>query len=271
MEETWKPSYVAFCHSGGNLSLLLEVMRKLEESNTFALVKSYSACGNGSLIALLKYVGYSSDEIEKYISPHYNDLACDSLSVDDHAIDRYSLISDVIRNAFEPITVGVPTMKQLYLLTGKRLYLMAYNLTLNKIVYISGDSHPEMNVICAVAICMSPNFSLFYQGHSYIDAVSVEPVPVSCFEFKKKILVLQTSVLPSSLLSQRKMLHQIALINLSHTLFRLYVSGGLYISLRSSPSWSIKRTDRVEEIVEKALQKITKSNKKIIYSKEVFE
>lgn len=271
MTDNWKPRHVSFCHSADNLAIAVEIIRALEARIIFTKVLTYAACGNGALLALMKYVGYSSEEIEQLLSPYYSEFAHCSFDKKARKNEVTSTLRKIVSDVFRDLTVGIPSLKQLYLLTGKKLYLSCYNVTKGKVVYLSCEQYPEMSVLDAVLLSMSVSRSLLYEGESYVDACAVEPVVISCLPSQRNLLVLQAGTPCTPFLSQRVLLQRLAAQRLSEALFQGCDGSSLYLRINSVNSSGIGSTYAVDQIVEKALQKITKVNKKILYSKEIFE
>lgn len=263
MEANWKPSHVVFCHSASSLALTIEVIRSFEEHQVFSHVVCYSSTGNGALLSLMKYLGYSATEMEHLLMPHYKDLARDAFD-GKHREKPTLLLLSIVADIFQDLTIGIPSLRQLYLLTGKKLYFSSYNVTKAEVVYFSANTHPEMNVADALLLAMS---EVIVDGDSYLDACSV--APVACLPGRKPTLVLQTY--PSGdLFSPRKhVLHRAAVKQLAVAQFQATKGVNLYFRLECHAFNGL--SDEVERRVEKALQKITKANKKILYSKELFE
>lgn len=253
----WKPTQVIFCHS--TFPLLIEVLRALESHTLFNQVNCYASCGNGSLPALMKYLGYSSAEIERFLTPYFR--------VDDEQ-SQEEIVAEVINDVFQHLTVGIPNLKQLYLLTAKKLYFSSYNLSKDEVVYFSADTHPTLNVKEAILLSIQGGY---LEGESYLNSSSVEPVPFSCLLPQKRTLVLQTQLTRSLFSPPPDLLHRAAVQRLAHALFQTTKGIHLYLQVSTSREAATGLTYSVEDLVEKALQKIAKANKKLFYSKEIFE
>lgn len=263
MEPSWKPSHVVFCHSASSLALTIEVIRAFEARQVFSHAVCYASSGNGALLSLMKYLGYSATEMERLLAPHYKELARDAFA-NKRLTDRRLLLLSIIADIFQDLTIGIPSLHQLYLLTGKKLYFTSYNVTKAEVVYLSVDTHPEMSTADALLLSMS---EATIDGESYLDACSV--APVACLPGQKKTLVVQTYPGGDLFSSRKQILHQAAVKQLAFAQFRATKGVNLYFRLEYHAFNGL--TDEVERRVEKALEKITKANKKILYSKELFE
>jgi predicted patatin/cPLA2 family phospholipase len=101
-----------------------------------------------------------------------------------------------IQEELEKMTISkigyLPTIKDIYTKFNKKLIFATYNLSLNKIEYLSNDSYPDLP--CMTAIRMSSNLPLIfekflYNGSYYIDGGLADNFPIDLAdEQSQKIL-----------------------------------------------------------------------------------
>ena len=79
----------------------------------------------------------------------------------------------------------IPTLRDLYYITGKELVIVAINISTKKIVYFSYKTHPNLYVDIAIRMTISipvifPSFK--YKGSYFIDPGFIEPFPINYFD-----------------------------------------------------------------------------------------
>jgi predicted acylesterase/phospholipase RssA len=173
-EEKKKPSCLVL--SGGHIKGIymlgalhyLQLMGYLENIDTF--------CGTsvGSIISYFLILGYTPANVLIYLS-------CNK--IDHETINILGLIKnfglykfEIIEMHLKKLTMDklnyIPTLKQLYDITKKKLICITYNQTTQKTLYISHESHPNLDVL--MALKMSSNMPLvfeqcIYNGEKYCD------------------------------------------------------------------------------------------------------
>jgi predicted acylesterase/phospholipase RssA len=186
----------------GNVSLfcLIGCAVALEKNNLLADIKCYSSSGNGCFLTVPLSLGCSCAEIKNLLvgqkqsvfhdSHSYQYLAGMQISGTEQFMDIGSFFTDLF---IKKLTI-VPSFRQLYLSTGKKLYLTSYNVSTGKNVCFSVSSCPDMNVLTAIRLSSGVqliNSNLSYEGDLYVDASFSNPLPLHCFKSRKQILIVR--------------------------------------------------------------------------------
>lgn len=145
----------------------------------------------GSIIAFLLCIGYTPIEIMVYISTTdmFNEMSR-KVSIRNmitgSGILDFSLIENTLRTLTEnKIGVRNITMKELYDKHGRVFYATAFNVTRDRVEYISHNTHPDID--CITALKLSSSIPLVfsqseYAGCTYIDGGIVDNLPVSIID-----------------------------------------------------------------------------------------
>ncbi len=162
-------------------------------------VKRYVGCSVGGIICLLLCAGYGPIEIMalslKVIGQDISLKDMASLLWQKHGlidVNPYvSLVKDMIVKRYG----HVPTMKELYEITGKELELVGSCLSTYETVYISHDSFPDMP--CTVAIDISSRMPIYFtpilwEGNLYVDGGLCDHFPISRSKVEENTLALYT-------------------------------------------------------------------------------
>lgn len=246
MDDDWQPT--CLCISAGNISLpaLLGSLFALEKKGLLAHINSYASSGNGCFLSVLLCLGLSVDTIrgllEKckpslfYDSHSYQQL-CESKQIE--GMDQFLQLKFFFTEVFEASMSIVPTFNQLYLTTGKKLYLTTYNMVTQKAIYLSRDTHPEMNLLTALHLTTGVHHitcDIGYDGDLHMDGASCNPLPLSCFPRHKKALVLKSAwhrsveqIYAKTTHGYSSLLLHLAVQKLTQTAFRLHTGKSLFL------------------------------------------
>lgn len=197
----WKPN-VVLCGPGGSRGLLILgclkrlFEEKFEENGFMENVKHWVGVSVGAAISLLIVVGYTVNEII--------DLCIDLNLIDDilHInLDEVREKMGLLKNKtieeklkyYISLKYGfVPTLAQLYMLTGIHLTLVSFNIDKMRTDYLDCDTEGELSCVeaammsMAVPILMQPRK---HKGCVYIDGAIGNSYPISRFDYdNNKIL-----------------------------------------------------------------------------------
>lgn len=133
-------------------------------------------CGTsvGSIICYLLILGYTPINILVYLSTHkikHETMNILNL-VKNFGLYNYEIIDEHLKHLTLNKMSFIPTLQQLYDRTNKKLICITYNQTIQKIMYISHETHPNLSVL--MAIRMSSNMpivfeQLYYNDEKYCD------------------------------------------------------------------------------------------------------
>jgi NTE family protein len=178
--------YETLVISGGGVNgfELLGALHYLEKKNLLT-VQVYSGCSIGSILCYLHCIGYSAYDILSHLltSNLLQRLAEFDFSkiVNGTGITSYHPLHEELTRLTLDKYDHIPTMKELYDLTGKELYIATFNLTQYKEEYISYKTHPDMRVLdaCRASANLPFIFEEFeYDGNLYVDGGVLDCFPV---------------------------------------------------------------------------------------------
>lgn len=176
---------------GGSIKGLYELgaVRYLEEIGYYDYknVKNFMGTSAGAMIALLLSTGMSPVDILRNLL-NINTILETDLSLEDilnfkedGGILEIDVIVDHVKNMIKKKYNIIPTMKDLYLITKKRLVITTTNVSKSKAVYIDYNSHPDMSCIDALKMscCIPLVFKrITYQGEFYVDGGITDNFPI---------------------------------------------------------------------------------------------
>ena len=200
----WQPNVMVLGSGGAKGFLILGVLKKLVENNFLKLSNDNSKISNanflekvdtwvgvsvGAAISLLSVVGYTVDEIINLCIDL--DLIQDILSINlDEARQKMGLIQnktieEKLKQNIARKYGYVPTLAQLYMLTGLNLSLVTFNMDKMRTEFLDKDTEPELSCVeaammsMAIPILMQPRK---YKSNVYIDGAVGSPYPVLTFD-----------------------------------------------------------------------------------------
>ncbi len=186
MEKTFK----ILCIGGGSIKGIAELGALHYFYNEAIIhydeIHTFIGTSIGAVISLLMCIGYKPMDIliqilkiETWMDINISDLL--------YFKDNYGLIdiktfTKHVETFVKQKLNIVPTFKQLYEFTGKRLIVTAVNVTKHKIEYFDYDNSPDLS--CIKAIQMSCSLPLIFKTieHEeccYIDGAMLDPFPIS--------------------------------------------------------------------------------------------
>jgi predicted acylesterase/phospholipase RssA len=157
--------------------IILGSLQYILENGYFKNINTIIGTSIGAVIGYLLTIGYTPIDIHVYICTHKN------LFENLEKINFINLINGLgaisysyVNTILEKLTIDklgkLITLKELKDEFNKKLIAVTFNETLNKIEYISYETHP--NIKCLDALRMSINIPEFfeqfiYEGNNYID------------------------------------------------------------------------------------------------------
>lgn len=198
--------FEGLCISGGGIKGIahLGALHKYWEEGliNFDSIKKFSGASVGAYICLLINVGYTPMEIfasiykmERFFEKVKTEKIWDTFKqyyYSDFGILSNEIMNNEITRLVEAKLGKVPTLFELYELTGKELYISVGNVTKMSMEYFSYKTQPHIN--CITAARMSGNLpgvfpKMMYNGYCYVDGGIGDNFPLSCIDDGKiKIL-----------------------------------------------------------------------------------
>lgn len=136
-------------------------------------VKKYSCCGSSVVVALLLSCGTPPSQIAPTLI---------SSSIFENSSETEQEITLLLKKFFRRKNIPVPTLRGLHELTGKTLFLEAYNVTKRRPEVISHVTHPSISCVAVCCLAYNAPFSgnrLSYCGSEYIDSSYMYSIPHS--------------------------------------------------------------------------------------------
>jgi predicted acylesterase/phospholipase RssA len=152
--ESWKPTAIIIGPGGLKGFIYLGAMRILEEYGWLENVTSYLGVSVGSVISMLLICGYNIEEIIKIANR--KNFTGDIINAVARLLNLNSLVPDKgIINLLEEKMVEKfnksLTLKELYDMTHMDFTTVARNADTGNIIYFNYKTHPNVNVVLAVA------------------------------------------------------------------------------------------------------------------------
>jgi predicted acylesterase/phospholipase RssA len=181
----WTPDVIVLGPGGAKGFLELGLLLAFEKENYYSNTRIWLGCSVGSAIALLVVCGYTITEIVNdcmsvNIINDITDVNLDYISEKPGLLNIKSvkkLIKLRVRQKFGMI----PTLKQLYMITGLFLELVTFNVDKQRPEYLSKDTEPNLSCVKATLMSMSiPGLICpqIYKGHTYVDGALGDPYPI---------------------------------------------------------------------------------------------
>ncbi len=192
----WKPEIMTIGPGGSRGYLEIAALRRLfEEKDFLSEVKVWAGVSIGAAISLLIVCGYTPDEImENSVGVTILD---DVLSINlDEAARNLGLIKlkgieNKLLNSVAAKFNFVPSLKQLYMLTGLELSVVAFNIDKMVPAFLDRNTTPELS--CVEAVMMSMSIPILFQprtynGDVYVDGALAANYPVTHYDNGQNVL-----------------------------------------------------------------------------------
>jgi len=185
----WFPRVLVIGPGGVQGLKVLGFLAPLEDAKFLRYIDTYCGVSVGAIISLLIVAGYQIREIVGEASNLniFKDL--ENLTLQSIVEHRGFISNEPVRSRLIHLLVNkfgnVPTLRGLYLQTGKSLVTVTLNATDEQCVMMSPHTHPHISCVDAVMFSMNIPF-VFYQlvhnGKTYVDGALANPYPVDYFD-----------------------------------------------------------------------------------------
>lgn len=200
MSSSFSPK-ICICGPGGVRGFLqLGALLAIQSTDFLNDVGTFVGVSVGALISLclvanipLREIIYDGLDIDLF--EDLSSVTFESIIQGTGLISRQS-ISTCLEERIRESIGYIPTLQALHLATGKKFVAVTYNITEEKTVFLSPETHPTLS--CIEAVSMSMNIPLLfykiqYQNCTYIDGAFGNPLPVNRYDDgKTDIFVLDT-------------------------------------------------------------------------------
>lgn len=182
----WSPSVLVLGPGGMKGFLELGALSKLEEDGILQNINTYFGVSVGSVICLLRIIGYSYSEIAELgvtlnLFNGWDDIDFSKIIKQNGIISHDNLRTYLSKIVMKKLEI-IPTFRQLYSITNTVLRIVTYNLTDKTTYYFDHRTHPDTSVIEGVlASCTIPLlfYKFKYRGCYYCDGAIGNPYPVN--------------------------------------------------------------------------------------------
>nr|QBK91247.1 MAG: patatin-like phospholipase [Pithovirus LCPAC202] len=184
-DENWSPTVLVIGPGGMKGFLELGALAKLEEEHVLDNVGTYFGVSVGSIICLLRTIGYTYQNIAEIGSGlnlfnGWDDINLTQILHQNGVIPHEKL--RIFLSGIVKAKMGlIPTFKELYTKTGYILKVVSYNITTQTTYYFDYRTHPDASVI-EIVLASSSIPLLFYKfkygGDYYCDGAIGNPYPV---------------------------------------------------------------------------------------------
>ena len=178
--------------SGASKGIIqLGMLHRIFQLGNLSGVSLYVGCSVGSAIALLLCIGYSPLEIFSFActTDFFSSISQDHMHssgtvakiISTGGVCSLDTMFLPLEHLVEEKLHTIPSLSELYRRTGHTLICCSYNLSRNRIEYLSHETAPELN--CLDAVKMSCAIPLIFQPYTmnqdiYIDGAMFDSFPV---------------------------------------------------------------------------------------------
>ena len=181
----WIPDVIVLGPGGAKGFLELGLLLAFEQENYYGNTRIWQGCSVGSAIALLIVCGYTiteiiNDCISLNIINDITDINLDQIREKPGLLNIKS-VENLMKLRVRQKFGMVPTLKQLYMVTGILLELVTFNVDKDRPEYLSKNTEPNLSCVEAVIMSMSiPGLICprIYKGYAYVDGAVGDPYPI---------------------------------------------------------------------------------------------
>lgn len=184
----WKPEIL--CIGAGGMKGMDELgaLWWFWSENVLSNVDSYIGCSIGGIICALLSIGYWPHEILTYaidttLFKNAEDIQMTGVTRE-YGLVSNSTFDDALAKRLKQMIIDkmgrIPTLEDLYKITGKTLYLTIASLKERKVFYASHKTHPNMDLFVALrATSNMPGVfgKLEHQKDYFVDGAVMDPLP----------------------------------------------------------------------------------------------
>ena len=184
-----KPDLRSICLSGGGIAGMVHVgvLERLEREKLLKRIDTFVATSIGTVISVLLVIGYTPLQIKQTL------IDIDETALKFSSIDTFFMgygmdsgeyfMAHIVDKFIEKNISPLVTFKELFLLTGTRLFFTGTNVSTHSTLYFNKDENPDLKVLDAVRISIGIPFILTAVKHDeslFVDGGVTDNFP---FEF----------------------------------------------------------------------------------------
>ena len=191
-DDFWFPETLVLGPGGMRGYLQLGALLYLEKNNYLNNIKRVVGCSIGALIGLFFVIGFNILDLilMDFKFKFFEQTLLSSINEIQRLVGltNHKKFKEEINDKILKMLGVIPTLEGLYKYTMIEFYVCTYNLTKNRIEYISHHTHPDMS--CVDAVILSSNVPFIFQeltmnGDTYIDGALANPYPIEEFDDEK--------------------------------------------------------------------------------------
>lgn len=177
--------------SGGGIKgiVIVGALKALQDKGLLKYITSISATSIGGLISVLYIIGYTIDELEKFLDL-FDFSKIKSINISDFlscfGFDNGEKFLMVIEKMFKLKNISSNiTFLELYKKTGIKIHITGVCLNNKQVYYFSHLTYPNMSVITAIRITTSVPIWFIpvnYNDNFFVDGGCMENYPISIFD-----------------------------------------------------------------------------------------
>ena len=156
--------------------LLLGSLQYILDNHLHYKISNYIGTSVGAMIGYLLAIGYTPIEIMVYVCTHRLLERIQNLNlvamINGNGASSYTSIQEQLEKMTIEKIGYLPTLGNLKTKFGKSLTCVTFNLTIEKIEYISSESHPD--IPCLVALRMSANLPFVFNNFKYNNSMYID-------------------------------------------------------------------------------------------------
>lgn len=185
----WLPRVLTIGPGGVKGLKVLGFLSPIEDAGLLEYVDTYCGVSVGAVISLLIVAGYEIREIvgEAATLDIFKDI--ENLTIQSMVENKGFMSNEPFRKRLNHLILQkfgtIPTLHNLYLLTGKSYIAVTLNATDEECVMMGPFSHPHISCVDATMFSMNIPFvfyQLIHQGKTYVDGALANPYPIDYFD-----------------------------------------------------------------------------------------
>jgi NTE family protein len=177
--------------SGGGIKgfVFIGAVKYLEEINILKNITTYIGTSIGAYFSILLIIGYTSDEIYKFIKM-FDFTQSININIqqifENYALDNSENFVLIFKKLLEGKKIDPSiTLLELYRKTKKKIIMATVCITTKKIEYISYENYPDLLLVDAIRMTTSIPLifpPVKYNDYLYIDGGLLDNFPIKCVE-----------------------------------------------------------------------------------------
>jgi predicted acylesterase/phospholipase RssA len=185
----WHPRVLVIGPGGIQGLKALGFLSPVEDAGLLKYVDTYCGVSVGAIITLLMVAGYQIREIvgEAASLNIFKDI--ENLTIQSIVENKGFMSNEPVRRRLIQLIVNkfgtVPTLRGLYLQTGKAFIAVTLNATDEECVMMDPFTYPHVSCVDATMFSMNIPFvfyQLIYNGKTYVDGALANPYPIDYFD-----------------------------------------------------------------------------------------